>query len=184
MIQGHALETESCGVVGGWDCQYYQDVGGGEVPADREEVRAEVGPGCRCGCIVHLSKAKPHRIVAASAHSCPGRSFWLIQTERGERVKVGLEQLRLGCLGQGLRLRDGDSTQAPLLAHLTGAPPEVSPVLSSGPSLLVEFTAGDVLAAAQECNGGFLAHATQIGNSFRNKYLFFSSNDFITTMID
>lgn len=49
------------------------------MPADRPEVKAEVGPGCRCGCIVHLGTGKSRRLIAASSHSCPGRTFWLIQ---------------------------------------------------------------------------------------------------------
>lgn len=51
----------------------------GDVPADRPEVKAEIGPGCRCGCVVHLGQSKPRRLVATSSQSCPGRTFWLIQ---------------------------------------------------------------------------------------------------------
>lgn len=71
-----------CGgpVAGTWECMYGNgNFYLGEFPADRPEVKAEIGPGCRCGCIVHLSVAKPKRLIASSAESCPGRTFWLIQ---------------------------------------------------------------------------------------------------------
>lgn len=80
--QGHALETERCGVALGWDCPFYQDSGGTDIPAERPEVKAEVGPGCRCGCVVHLGVARPRRLVASSSQSCPGRTFWLIQVPK------------------------------------------------------------------------------------------------------
>lgn len=81
-LQGDAVETKQCGspVSGTWDCMY--GIGNtriGVFPADRPEVKVEIGPGCRCGCIVHLSVSKPKRLIASSAESCPGRSFWLIQ---------------------------------------------------------------------------------------------------------
>lgn len=77
------METQKCGNAihsNDWDCLYGGGVSmGGELPADRPEVLAEVGPGCRCGCVVHLGQAKPRRLLATSSQSCPGRTFWLIQ---------------------------------------------------------------------------------------------------------
>lgn len=82
------METEKCGssndasVDSTWECLYGTGSSGGTddvAPADRPEILAEVGPGCRCGCVVHLGQAKPRRLLATSSHSCPGRTFWLIQ---------------------------------------------------------------------------------------------------------
>ncbi|XP_014253828.1 uncharacterized protein LOC106669079 isoform X2 [Cimex lectularius] len=160
--EGHALETENCGVAGAWNCRYYPDTGSGDVPADRPEVKAEIGPGCRCGCIVHLGTGKTRRLIAASSHSCPGRTFWLIQTERNRSVRLSMEQFRLPCFSQSLKIRDGDSSSAKLLGKLSGTPLEVREIVSSSSSLLIEFNAGDDITSGDECSGGFLAHASQI----------------------
>lgn len=40
-------------------------------------VVAEVGPRCRCGCVLHLAPAA--RLLAGSAKACSGRSLWLLQ---------------------------------------------------------------------------------------------------------
>ncbi|XP_014291189.1 uncharacterized protein gogo [Halyomorpha halys] len=166
---GHALETEECGTsAGGWECRYYQDSGAGQVPADRPEVKAEIGPGCRCGCIVHLGTGKSRRLIAASSHSCPGRTFWSIQTEKGHNVRLSMEQFRLPCVSQSLKIRDGDSFSAQLLAQLTGTPPSIPPIISSTSSLLIEFVAGDTVTSGDECSGGFLAHASQIEQPMLN----------------
>lgn len=75
------METDKCGtnIGGGWECFYGSGAFVGESAAEAPEVIAEVGPYCRCGCVVHLGQAKPKRLLATSAQSCPGRTFWLIQ---------------------------------------------------------------------------------------------------------
>lgn len=76
------METQQCGgpVSGTWECMYGNgNFYPGEYPVDRPDVKAEIGPGCRCGCIVHLNVGKPKRLIASSAESCPGRTLWLIQ---------------------------------------------------------------------------------------------------------
>ncbi|XP_075228133.1 thrombospondin-1 like protein golden goal [Lycorma delicatula] len=160
--QGHTFETERCGVAVAWDCIFYQDSGGPEVPADRPEVIAEVGPGCRCGCVVHLGMTKPRRLIASSSQSCPGRTFWLIQADRTHMVRLSLEQFRLPCASQWLKVRDGDSMSSNLLAQLGGMPSLPYHISSSGPWLLLEFHSDVKVAAGQECWGGFLAHAQQL----------------------
>lgn len=37
----------------------------------------ELGVECRCGCVIHMSKAS--RTLSATTKGCPGRSFWLIK---------------------------------------------------------------------------------------------------------
>jgi len=59
-----------------WECIHS---GSNFIPAEIPEIQAEVGPYCRCGCVVHLGQAKPRRLLATSSQSCPGRTFWLIQ---------------------------------------------------------------------------------------------------------
>lgn len=83
LFQGKALESESCGNETGWNCQLFQweDSGNSVLPAELPEVKEEIGPGCRCGCVVHLGAAKPRRMLATSTHSCPGLkpTMWLIK---------------------------------------------------------------------------------------------------------
>lgn len=61
-----------------WDC-IYESTGDAANRLNRTDVKQEIGPGCRCGCIVHLGSSKPQRMIAGAAQSCPGRSFWLLQ---------------------------------------------------------------------------------------------------------
>ena len=88
----------------------------------------------------------------------------LLKAEKNQGVRLSVEQLRLPCPGQALKVREGDSTGGRLLMQLRGSPDRADPVVSSGPQLLVEFTAGDVLSG-DDCNGGFLAHASPTGGS-------------------
>lgn len=75
------METEKCGsgIGKSWECLYGNGVSATDLAAEIPEVEAEVGPYCRCGCVVHLGQAKPKRLLATSSQSCPGRTFWLIQ---------------------------------------------------------------------------------------------------------
>lgn len=75
------METEKCGtgIGNSWECFYGNGISSNDIAAEIPEVKAEVGPFCRCGCIVHLGHAKPKRLLATSSQSCPGRTFWLIQ---------------------------------------------------------------------------------------------------------
>nr|XP_018908175.1 PREDICTED: uncharacterized protein LOC109037809 [Bemisia tabaci] len=160
--EGHALETEQCGEGTGWECQLF--VGQGfpaELPADRAEIRAEIGPACRCGCVIHLGVGKPRRLLASSSQSCPGRTFWLIQADRSNVVMLLLEHFRLTCPSQWLKFRDGDSLSSKLLTVLSGTPLHVDPIVSTGPFLLLEFFSDELVATGEECWGGFLAHAEQ-----------------------
>lgn len=83
MYQGESVETEKCGtdIDNVWDCfdgsfeQFDHRVA--EIP----KVKEEVGLYCRCGCVVHLGRANPKRILATSSQSCPGRIFWQIQVK-------------------------------------------------------------------------------------------------------
>jgi hypothetical protein len=77
LFQGPSLQSERCGDgAESWGCLLSPS---SSLPVDHPGVVAEVGPACRCGCVVHLGVAKPRRILATSTASCPGRTFWLIQ---------------------------------------------------------------------------------------------------------
>lgn len=78
-------------------------------------------------------------------------------------VRLSLEQFRLPCASQWLKVRDGDSMTSNLLAQLAGVPSLPYHIVSSGPCLLLEFFSDEMAAAGQECWGGFLAHAQQLG---------------------
>lgn len=75
------VETEKCGMSVGesWECLYGNGIPNNNIAVEIPEVEAEVGPYCRCGCVVHLGYTKPRRLLATSSQSCPGRTFWQIQ---------------------------------------------------------------------------------------------------------
>ncbi|KAJ6635680.1 Hemicentin-1, partial [Pseudolycoriella hygida] len=164
--QGPAVESEQCGgpITGSWECMY--GTGNffmGDLPADRPEVKAEIGPGCRCGCIVHLSFSKPRRLIASSAQSCPGRTFWLIQADDGHRIRFSIDFFRLICPSQYLRIRDGDSLAADLIAEYIGGTDKLTQsVISSESQILLEFYSNELSTLGESCKGGFLTHAQQI----------------------
>lgn len=135
----------------------------GPVPADRPEIIAEIGPGCRCGCIVHLGSSKPRRLIASSSQSCPGRTFWLIQADSEHRIRFKTDFFRLPCPTQWLKIRDGDSLSSELIAEYIGGNgnfPEA--IISTESQILLEFFSDELSTLGQLCGGGFLAHAQQI----------------------
>ncbi|XP_015594659.1 uncharacterized protein LOC107267440 isoform X2 [Cephus cinctus] len=170
--QGKAVETESCGGTGeldlhgiwnpgDWECRH-----GTGLAAHRPEVTAEVGTKCRCGCVVNLTDEKPRTILAASTQACPGRSFWLIQTAGEYTVRFHLDQARFPCPKQYIKVRDGDSLSAELLADVAfdKSEPPTGTVISSENSLLVEFFSDEMAAEIESCVGGFLAHVITFQN--------------------
>lgn len=162
-FQGPSYESERCGNTD-WDCEFYQrypSEPGYPLPADRPEIMAEVGPGCRCGCVIFLGEAKPRRLLATSSQSCPGRTIWVIQADREHIIRFSVEHFRFPCNSQWLKVRDGDSRSATLIGELSRSHTTSLPVTSSGPSLLIEFFSDESLASGQECGGGFVAHAQQ-----------------------
>lgn len=70
MLQGKALETQTCGNEKAWDCPRTASLPG---------VQRYLGHECRCGCIVSLNNDSPNVLLETSSTSCPGRTFWLIQ---------------------------------------------------------------------------------------------------------
>ncbi|CAH0553889.1 unnamed protein product [Brassicogethes aeneus] len=163
--EGKAVETEKCAVSLGnnWECFYGGSVSASDMAAEIPEVQAEVGPYCRCGCVVHLGHAKPKRLLATSSQSCPGRTFWLIQSDQNNIIQFKVEQFHLPCGTQWLKIRDGSSLSSNLLTHLTGVPRTTpTTVNSTGPNLLLEFFSDESAAMGQMCGGGFLAQASQM----------------------
>ncbi|KAK6631796.1 hypothetical protein RUM43_013860 [Polyplax serrata] len=178
--EGHSVETEGCANTN-WDCEFYQNYllidsenKGASFPADRPEVLAEVGPGCRCGCVIHLGAAKPRRLLATSSQSCPGRIFWQIEADKEHIIKFSVEHFRFPCGSQWLKIRDGDSRSSTLIGELSRSHATSIPVISTGPKLLIEFFSDELLAAGQDCWGGFMAHAQQSQISFANTSRFSS----------
>ncbi|KAH8379331.1 hypothetical protein KR009_004210 [Drosophila setifemur] len=178
--EGPSVETQKCGksIADTWDCIYETS---GTSKANSTEVSQEIGPGCRCGCIVHLGSSKPKRMIAGATQSCPGRSFWLIQVDGEESIALALSFLRLPCATQYIKVRDGPSLSSTLLVELNGGGLTLKgavsesgipvSVESTGGQLLVEFFAGDgpvgnASSATQEgsatCTGGFMANVEQL----------------------
>ncbi|KAJ8665366.1 hypothetical protein QAD02_007028 [Eretmocerus hayati] len=193
--QGEAVETEPCGgssqldlrgelSPGDWECRH-----GEGLAADRPEVAAEVGAKCRCGCSLNIDSERQRKIIAASSRGCPGRSFWLVQVRRphllqkyntnaSHVLKLYLDQARLSCNGQYVRIRDGDSLIDELLADFgpDRREPASGQLSSSGPRLLLEFFSEEASSTltviapearslssnndSNACIAGFLAHVT------------------------
>lgn len=131
---------------------------------------ADIGSDCRCGCIVHLTIAKQRRIIAATAQSCPGRTFWLLQCDADHQIRLVFDFFRLICSTQYIRIRDGDSLAAELIAQFSGGSAKDSKaIISSGTLLLIEFYSNELSMIGQSCGGGFLTHAQQIRKSFVSK---------------
>ena len=161
-FQGPAVETEKCGSSSylSWECLYGAHI---ELPADRQEVVEEIGPGCRCGCIIHLGVVKPRRLIASSSESCPGRTFWLVQADEGFQIKFTMDFFRLPCNTQWLKIRDGDSLASDLiLEYIGGTANNPKEILSTKPQMLLEFYSSERLTKDDSCEGGFLGHAQQI----------------------
>ncbi|PNF30742.1 hypothetical protein B7P43_G06106, partial [Cryptotermes secundus] len=163
--EGPSLQSESCrDGTESWGCLLSPS---SSLPVDHPGVVAEVGPGCRCGCVVHLSVAKPRRILATSTASCPGRTFWLIQADAGSVIRLTVVHLRLPCGRQWLKVRDGDSLAATLVAYLSGRVTSHA-FTSTSNYLLLDFFSDDVVPA---CLGSFLALAEQTAPLPRNMTL-------------
>lgn len=87
----------------------------------------------------------------------------LLQADEEKVIEFTVEQFRLPCGTQWLKVRDGRSLSSRLLADLSGAADSTPSVVnSSGPNLLLEFFTDEVAAGGHFCGGGFLAHAMQI----------------------
>lgn len=175
--QGPAVETEECGgsISDSLEC-IYGGVGNILPPdfADRPGIKADLGSDCRCGCIVHLTVSKPRRIISASAQSCPGRTFWLIQSEPGYRIRFHFDFFRLMCSDQYVRVRDGDSLLSELVGeYMGGTAKTADSILSSGSKLLLEFYSNELSTIGESCKGGFVTHAQQFREYFFFREFFF-----------
>ncbi|XP_023317797.1 uncharacterized protein LOC106656491 [Trichogramma pretiosum] len=174
--QGETVQTEPCGgssqldlrgaySPGDWECRH-----GEGLAADRPEVTAEVGDKCRCGCSLSLERDQESKILAASSRYCPGRSFWLVQTNPEYILQIYFDQARFPCQGQYARVRDGDLLIDELLADIASdkKEPASGQIQSSGPRLLLEFYSQESLSTDddhQACLAGFLVHVSVIPKS-------------------
>lgn len=86
-------------------------------------------------------------------------------------VQLWVQQQRLPCGAQWLRVRDGDSLAGRLLlllsldqaGHEVAAARHATEAVSSSNTMLVEFFSDEAVAALEECAAGFLAYAQQTG---------------------
>lgn len=84
----------------------------------------------------------------------------LLQADEGSVIRLSVVHVQLPCGRQWLKVRDGDSLGATLVAYLSGrmAP---HPFMSTSNYMLLEFFSDDVPST---CLGSFLVHAQQTGN--------------------
>ncbi|XP_053661350.1 uncharacterized protein LOC128710324 [Anopheles marshallii] len=166
--EGPSVQTERCGLdtsEDSWECMFSPAIGGINLPLEIEDVNTEIGPGCRCGCVIHLGMVKPKRLLGSSSHSCPDRSLWLIKGDDGCRVRMSIDFQKFPCDGQWLKIRDGDSVADELLLQF-GADRAVESASAmaeaTGNMLLVEFFSRKTDQYDEACNAGFLGQAEQI----------------------
>jgi hypothetical protein len=88
-------------------------------------------------------------------------------------IRLSMVHVQLPCGRQWLKVRDGDSLGATLVAHLSGrmAP---RPLTSTSNYMLLEFFSDD---APSSCLGSFLLRAQQTGNTNTNTTLTSDLND-------
>ncbi|XP_044756599.1 uncharacterized protein LOC123315099 [Coccinella septempunctata] len=163
--KGESVQTEKCGtdIENVWECfdgsfdQFDHRVA--EIP----NVKDEVGLYCRCGCVVHLGRANPKRILATSSQSCPGRIFWQIQADVHCIIQFKIEWFESSCGIQWLKIRDGMTLSSLLLAHFSDLTETRSTIINStGSTMLLEFFSEEMMTNGQTCGGGFLAYARQL----------------------
>uniref|UniRef100_A0A499FTS2 CUB domain-containing protein n=1 Tax=Anopheles arabiensis TaxID=7173 RepID=A0A499FTS2_ANOAR len=167
--EGASVQTERCGLDtagDSWECMFSPAIGGINLPLEIEDVNTEIGPGCRCGCVIHLGMVKPKRLLGSSSHSCPDRSLWLIKGDEGCRVRMSIDFQKFPCDGQWLKIRDGDSVADELLLQFGAdrTAPETASAMAeaTGNMLLVEFFSRKSEQYDESCNAGFLGQAEQI----------------------
>ncbi|KAK9880256.1 hypothetical protein WA026_010131 [Henosepilachna vigintioctopunctata] len=165
--KGHAVETEKCGAEIGniWECFDGNYNALDPALADTLTVKQEVGLYCRCGCVVHLGRENPKRVLATSSRSCPGRIFWQIQAEINNIIQFKIEWFDSSCGRQWLKIRDGMTLASNMLADLSNhMMSNTSIINSTGSTMLLEFFSDDSFSSDKRCGGGFLAFAKQLEN--------------------
>ncbi|XP_050710530.1 uncharacterized protein LOC126995213 [Eriocheir sinensis] len=144
---GSSLEEEAC-VAPGDGCA----VGASQnPPSPASSTPGGSGDPCLCGCTMALLSSSPATITASAA-DCYGTAVWLLQAPPGQRVVAEVQWAFLRPGGQWLKLRDGNTSAAPLLVLLPTAPPRPTlarpesrrpthapPRVSTGSVLLLEF---------------------------------------------
>lgn len=79
-FQGSTTETRPCSgsISNIWEYFFGRKTFGA---INSSEIMEEVGPNCQCGCIIHLLKSKPRRMLASSSQACVGleNAMWTIQ---------------------------------------------------------------------------------------------------------
>ncbi|XP_039442823.1 uncharacterized protein LOC120423190 [Culex pipiens pallens] len=163
--EGSSIQTERCGVQSSydsWECMF-SPVAGSNLSIEVSNIGTEVGPACRCGCVIHLGAVKPKRIVASSSESCPERSLWLVQGDEGHRIRFSMNYSRFPCDQQWIKVRDGEKLSNELiLEYASGHIESGKSATSSGSRLLIEFHSRKMEHYDENCIAGFLAQAEQI----------------------
>ncbi|XP_055634701.1 uncharacterized protein LOC129774771 isoform X2 [Toxorhynchites rutilus septentrionalis] len=162
--EGPSVQTERCGTqssLNSWECMF-SPVSAGILPAEIADVNNEIGPACRCGCVIHLGLVKPKRIIASSSQSCPERSLWLVQGDEGHRIRFTMNFSKFPCDQQWLKVRDGDKLSNELiLEYASGHYETGKSAESTGSQLLIEFHSKKMEHYDENCIAGFLASAEQ-----------------------
>lgn len=185
-IKGATTETQPCsGTISNiWEYFFGTKTFG---TINSSEIMEEVGPNCQCGCIIHLLKSKPRRLLASSSQACVGLEniLWtiqvqieflsvvtfvhpliVIQVEEGHQIKFELDYFILPCSTQSIKIRDGkDAWMSELIGEFSGRSKvfNVDNVVSSGNLMLIDFHTNDSQIANSVCYAGFIGHVKLIG---------------------
>ncbi|XP_037940096.1 uncharacterized protein LOC119672981 [Teleopsis dalmanni] len=191
--EGTSVQTETCNnnTSQTWNCIYE---GGIELNAIKlTQNLQETGLKCRCGCIIHLTSSKQSRIITATTQTCPGKSFWLIQADDVENIKLNLQYLHLSCSTQYIKVRNGPSLSSNLLAEYNSGNSikVLKEINSSKAQMLIEFNSGLDFESSTKfegmikksnsskytlCSGGFLATIQQLNTKNQTSKLFTNIN--------
>ncbi|CRK98331.1 CLUMA_CG011693, isoform A [Clunio marinus] len=163
--EGASTETRPCsGTVSNiWEYFFGRKIFG---TINSTEIMEEVGPSCQCGCIIHLLKSKPRRMLASSSQGCFGfeNVLWTGQVEEGQQIQFNLEYFVLPCPTQNIKIRDGkDPWMSELIGEYSGRGVHFSGnVVSSGNLVLIEFHMNDSQIVNTACYAGFIGYVEVI----------------------
>lgn len=183
--KGSSTETRPCsGAINNiWEYFFGRKTFGN---INSSEIMEEVGPTCQCGCIIHLLKSKPRRMLASSSQACFGleNALWtievslpaearvktcqtsrLFQVEEGHQIQFNLDYFMLPCPTQGIRIRDGkDAWMSELIGEFSGRGAlNNGNVATTGNLMLIDFHLNDSQIVNNACYAGFIGFAELIG---------------------
>lgn len=112
------------------------------------------------------------------------QTIFFLKASPGHVVKLVMEKYRMSCGAQKLKVHDGNSRGAILLAEwpdeggksISSNQPSAQPIIATGQNLLLEFYSEEISAAGNACSGGFLVSVSQIGRHISKTIYYYNSH--------